>query len=57
MKKWLEIRKDIQTTVDFILALKPDLRVVINDYDDMDPDLAVKTYKRDFHGCERSCLQ
>ncbi len=50
MKKWLEIRKDIQTTVDFILALKPDLRVVINDYDDMDPDLAVKTYKRDFHG-------
>lgn len=50
MEKWLAIRRDVQVTVDFILTLKPSLRVAINDYDYMDPDLIVKTYSGSLHG-------
>lgn len=56
VEKWLAIRRDVQTVVDFILALKPDLRVVINDYDYLDPDRIAKTYHADFHGVSARVL-
>ncbi len=46
--QWAVIRKDIQTVVDDILAQRPDLKVVIADYDYLDPAQMAKVYKAGF---------
>ena len=47
---WEGIAKDIQAIVDGCLAVRENIRVVIADYDYLDPRAAETYWKMDFHG-------
>jgi lysophospholipase L1-like esterase len=49
-EKWLAICADIRTIAEFILENRPDAKVLLNDYDFLDPTLMAKTYNMAFKG-------
>lgn len=49
---WDHIVGDIRTIVEACLAVRPEIRVVIADYDYLDPTAANKFWKMDFHGAD-----
>lgn len=47
---WTSVARDIQSIVEHCLAVRPDIRVLIADYDYLDAQAAEEFWKQPFHG-------
>ncbi len=53
-EQWQKICNDLKTLLDFIKSIKPHVRILLCDYDFLDPELMNAVFKLEFHGVSAS---
>lgn len=50
MASWKQICSDLKAVIDFIKSIRPNIRILLCDYDYLEPERMTATYQLQFHG-------